>query len=178
MKAVGSTVFVLALALGGSAEDLKFDADSQYVVLATNRTRTMQKELDTAAKQGFRVVTAMQGGGEIVVLMERLAQSAQPQEYRILATHRASTMEKELNEAGSQGFRYVPQTAFEKGDEGIIIMERAPNSDIAYEYRLLATHRTSTLAKELNEVARQKFFLRGSFNREEKMAVVERSSVR
>ncbi len=178
MKIGSFIVLFCLLVLNVTAQDLRIDPGSHYLVLATNRTGTMQKELDSAAAQGFRVVTAMHGGDEVILLMERLTAGAAPHQYQLLATNRTSTMEKELNEAGREGFRFVPQTAFERGDEGLVVVERAPNSGKRYEYRFLATHRTSTFQKELNEAAKAGFVLRGSFSRDEKMAVMERSSDR
>ena len=172
MRVIGSIVLVFTMAFGALAEDPNI-GNSHYLVLATNRTSTMQKEIDIAAKAGFRVTAGMHGG-EAIIFMERIKEPAERYEYRLLATHRASTMEKELNEAGRDGYRFVPQTAFENGDEGIVITEREINSGKRYEYRLLATHRTSTLERELNEAGKDGFVLKGSFNRDEKMAVVER----
>ena len=90
------------------------------------------------------------GGSEVVVVMQRLPDSMPRFEYRLLATSRTSTMQKELQAAGDAGFSYRGQAVFSTlfgGDEPILILER--DRDLAspslFEYRLLATNRTSTM---------------------------------
>jgi hypothetical protein len=159
-----------------TAQNSSIDPSLQYVVLATQRTSTMQKELDMAAGRGFRVVAGLPHEDEVVLLMDRAQQGTGPYSYQLLATNRTSTMEKELNQAGRDGFRLMPQTTVEKGDEVLLIMERDAKSTQRYEYKLLATNRTSTLQKELNESSREGFILKGTFSRGETMAIMERPS--
>ncbi len=51
-----------------------------------------------------------------------------PVEYKLLATSRTSTMQKELNEAGREGFQFVvmavAETAF-GGSEVVVVLRRA-----------------------------------------------------
>ena len=96
------------------------------------------------------------GGSEVVVVMQLLPDSMPRFEYRLLATSRTSTMQKELQAAGDAGFSYRGQTVFSTlfgGDEPILILER--DRDLAspslFEYRLLGTNRTSTMQGELRE---------------------------
>jgi hypothetical protein len=73
-------------------------------------------------------------------------------------------MQKELNAAGEAGFLYKGQTVYSSafgGREVVVILERQDGSKTAYEYKLLATNRTSTMQKELNEVGRDGFLLCG-----------------
>jgi len=138
-----------------------------YRVMATNKTSTMQKEMQEAGENGFRFATVMGGetsfgGKEVVVLMQKTASGKGRFEYRLLATTKTSTMQKELQEAADAGFEYVGQTVFESlfgGKEVACILERdASNaSPSKWEYKLLATKRTSTLQKELQEVGGQGF---------------------
>ena len=140
---------------------------ASYRVLATSRTSTMQKEMQDAAAAGFRFVSVMGGetsfgGNEVVVLMEKTAGDTARFDYRLLATSRTSTMQRELQEAAEAGFEFIGQTMFESlfgGEEVTAILERDPSAPPAhkYEYRLLATSKTSTLQKELQEVAAQGF---------------------
>ena len=150
------------------------DADGaiEYRLLATNKTSTMLKELNEAAAQGFDFVAMMGGetlGGDEVVTVLAKARSAPGQqryEYKLLATSKTSTMQKELTEAGARGFRYcgqsVAETAF-GGKEVIAVLERdvhaAPPKQ--YVYKLLATKRTKTMNKELNQVGSEGFQLVG-----------------
>ena len=137
-----------------------------YRVLATNKTSTMQKEMQEAAEAGFRFAAVMGGetsfgGKEVVVLMQKTP-GASRFEYRLLATSKTSTMQKELQEAADAGFEFIGQTVFESlfgGKEVAAILERDPSapSKQKYEYKLIATKKTSTLQKELQEVGEQGF---------------------
>lgn len=134
-----------------------------YRVLATSKTSTMEKEMQEAGEAGYRFVAVMGGetaigGKEVVVLMEKRGDDKTRYEYRLLATNRTSTLQKELQEAADAGFQAVGQTVFESmfgGRETAGILERNPEVPAAqrYEYKLVATSRTSTLQKELQEVA-------------------------
>ena len=88
----------------------------------------MQKELDAAPKEGFRVVprTLMSKpqafvGPEIVVVLERPPKPDQRYEYLVLATTLTSTLQKEWAEAAGRGF--IPADMVTRG-ELILIMER------------------------------------------------------
>jgi hypothetical protein len=75
-------------------------------------------------------------------------------EYKLLATNRATTMEQELNEAASAGYKFqevISGGTFWGGNEALVVMARAVNSKppARYEYRLLATSKTSTMQREL-----------------------------
>jgi hypothetical protein len=132
-----------------------------YRVLATNKTSTMQKEMSEAAAAGFRFVAVMGGetsfgGNEVVALMQRTPGNKPRYEYRLLATSKTSTMQRELQDASDAGFSFVGQTVFQSlfgGKEVAVILERDREgaSKVNYEYRLIATKRTSTLQKEMDE---------------------------
>ena len=136
-----------------------------YRVLATNKTSTMQKEMQEAAAAGFRFGDVMGGGtafggSEVVVVMMR-DESPARFDYRLLATNKTSTMQRELQEAGDLGFEYRGQTVFEStfgGEEVVAILERPLDAKVKkYEYKLLATKKTSTMQKELSEAGKQRF---------------------
>jgi hypothetical protein len=162
-----TTAALSALFIVGSA----FAADDpiEYRVLATNRTSTMQKELNEAADAGFRFGAVMGGdtsfgGSEVVVVLQK-APGAPRYQYRLLATNRTSTMQKELQEAADAGFAYVGQTVFKStfgGAEVACILERDTSAPPErFEYRLLATRRTSTMQKERQEAGDQGFAIVG-----------------
>ncbi len=107
----------------------------RYLLLATSKTSTMQKEMQAAGDQGFEYLgqTVFQsafGGREVAVIMERDAEgSPGRREFLLLATTRTSTMEKELNEAGSKGFRLLGVTVSKTkfgGSEVLSILGREP----------------------------------------------------
>lgn len=140
--------------------DLAAQESVDYRVLATNKTSTMQKEMQAAADAGFRFADVMGGstavgGSEVVVIMTKPVKAG-AYDYRLLATNKTSTMQKELQEAGDAGFEYKGQTVFKSafgGKEVVAILERAKDTAAPprYEYRVLATKKTSTMQKELQE---------------------------
>ena len=106
-----------------------------YKLLATNKTKTMQKEMNEAAALGYEFSATMTGptlGG---------------------------------NEAGAEGFHFCGQsvaaTSF-GGQEVVIILQREIGSPHkTYFYKLLATTRTNTMEKELNQAGKEGFELMG-----------------
>lgn len=104
-----------------------------YRLLATNKTSTMQQEIDSTAKDGYiyRAQTVFQtafGGKEVVIIMER--DTNRPErglEYRLLSTNRTSTMDRELAAAGEDGFELVGITVAETafgGKELVCVLKR------------------------------------------------------
>lgn len=156
---------LLALAAGASPAHAQSGEGRQYTVLATSKTSTMQKEMAEAASNGFRFVSTMGGetafgGSEVVVIMARGNDTTARYEYRLLATSKTGTMQKELQQASDAGYDFVGQTVFRStfgGREVVVLLER--DRDAAgrarYEYKLLATSKTSTLDRELREAAEQ-----------------------
>ena len=138
-------------------------AERSYKVLATSKTSTMQKEMQEAGDSGYRFVAVMGGetaigGSEVVVLMEKTAADRTKYSYRLLATSRTSTLQKELQEAADAGWEAVGQTVFSSlfgGTETAGILEKSSEtpSSIKYDYKLIATSKTSTLQKEIQEAA-------------------------
>jgi hypothetical protein len=137
----------------------------EYKLLATNKTSTMQKELNQAAGSGFRYDGVMGGetsfgGSETVVIMSRNPKenTGGQFEYRLLATNKTSTMQKELQAAADEGYEYRGQTVFNTtfgGEEVVVILERDREAKTRqFEYKLLATKKTSTMQKELEEAGK------------------------
>ena len=62
-------------------------------------------------------------------------------------------MEEELNEAGARGYRFLAtqggETAF-GGSEAVVVMTLDPEGR-RFRYILLATNRTGTMQREMNE---------------------------
>lgn len=137
-------------------------AQVEYHLIATSKTSTMQKEMNEAADAGYRFGGVMGGetsfgGSEVVTVMYRGAEAEKGRfAYKLLATSKTSTMQKELQEAGDAGYEYKGQTVYKSlfgGKEVVVILEldRDVTDRPAYEYKLLATKKTSTLDKELSE---------------------------
>ncbi len=126
--------------------------------------------MNEAAAGGFVYSAAMGGesafgGNEVVVVMARDASSPARRKYRLLATAKTSTMQKEMQAAASEGYLYCGQTVFESkfgGREVAVIMERDEAMGAArQEYLLLATAKTSTMQKELQQAGAGGFRLMG-----------------
>jgi hypothetical protein len=109
-------------------------------------------------------------------------------EYRLLATSRMSTMERELNEAAYDGFVLVDARGgmTEHGDEELVaILERDSSVESTatapYDYVVLATSRTGTMREELHDAARRGFVFvtqtvfHTPFRGEEIIVIMERS---
>ncbi len=156
--------------------------DLQYKLLATVKTSTMQKEIDQSAAAGYRIlVGAPTSGSEMALFLSKDGTVADPYKYKLLATTRTSTMQKELNEAAEGGYRLIPSTMIAKaqlfgGVEIVMIMERPPRVTKEYEYKLLATNLTSTLQKEVTEAKNEGFIIVGMVSRGEHMVVMERET--
>ena len=105
-----------------------------YKLLATSKTSTMQKEMQEAADGGFEyrgqtVFKSTFGGQEVVCIMERDRESAgHTSEYRLLATTKTSTLEKELREAGASGYEVMGMTVAKTaiGGKELVAILRKP----------------------------------------------------
>jgi hypothetical protein len=148
------------------------DVAYSYRVLATNKTSTMEKEMNEASAAGFVFSTTMGGetafgGDESVVVMIKDSSKGMESKrsYRLLATSKTSTMQKEMQGHADEGYAYKGQTAFKTtfgGREVCVIMEREGSEQSRkLEYRLLATTKTSTMQKELQQAGDGGFYLVG-----------------
>jgi len=156
------------------AEESKLDPRDRYLLLATEKTSTMLKELNKAAIEGHRLLAGSPTSKtEIAMLLEK---SVPPKtfQYKLLATNKASTLEKELNKAADKGFHLLRQTVVGKRgtggskfrfgfggfsptapDEILAVLEKGPDSERRYQYLVLDTMRTSTMQKEISEAVQE-----------------------
>ena len=177
MLLIGAALALLGAPMQGAGE-----AQPTYLLLATTQTSTMQKELDEASAQGYRVVTGSPTSGtEMAVFLEKSARLPGPYRYKVLATSRTGTMLEELNEAAAEGFRLVPSTMIAKKQrfgsvEVVVLLELGPKVEKRYEYKLLATSKTSTLQKEVSEAQEAGFVIIAMVSRGEHMVIVEKET--
>lgn len=192
---------VATLAQAGSGFAAEVAAGSQsppegtyeYVVVATSRTSTMEREMNEWAEDGYRFQGVMGGetafgGSELVAVMMRGAGASGRFAYRVLATAQTSTMQDEMTDAGGEGYDYRGQTVYSSlfgGDEVVVIMEQDNDAPLLrFEYLLLATSQTSTLATELNRAGPRGFELVGvsvgetTFGGEEVVVITRRVTAR
>jgi hypothetical protein len=123
----------------------------------------MEMEMNQAADAGYRLQDVMGGetafgGSQVAAVMCKLkdAEDLSRYHYKLLATNKTSTMQKELQAAGDAGYEYRGQTVFNTAfgnQEVVVILERDGDatSDDTHEYMLLATKKTSTMQRELQE---------------------------
>lgn len=175
---------ILTIALGAASsvfvppvyaqQSASAPARYQYKILATNRVASMESEMNDAAAEGYAFQEAVSGetsfgGNETIVIMSRVASAApKPRyQYKLLATSKTSTLQKEMQEAGSAGYAHRDETVFKKvfGTEVTAILERDLNNpSVAYDYKLLATSKTSTMQKEVSAAAEEGYEFVGVTN--------------
>jgi len=156
----GSLVAIVAVVVSAEtarAQQVKVEAEQQYLVLEVVKLDTFEKEINIAADQGFRLMmsSTSENGARIQALMERAAADPDVFQYRMVATFSEKTGDKEMNAAGADGFRVVPHTAMIKkgltifNTNSVVIMEKAPKSSELFEYRTISAIRTATFHREL-----------------------------
>jgi hypothetical protein len=105
-----------------------------------------------------------------------------PYDYRVLATSKTSTLEKEMNEAADAGFRFSFVMGGETavgGGEGVAVLTKAGQGG-RYSYKLLATSKTSTMQRELQEASdggfeyRDQTVFKSTFGGQEVVCILER----
>jgi hypothetical protein len=184
MRKIQFSIFALSFAvlITPAFAQSKTSEEPQYKLLATTRTGTMQKEMDEVSSQGYRIlVGSPTSGSEMAVFLSREGSTENQYKYKLLATTRTGTMNKELNEMADAGYRLIPSTMIAKaqllgGVEIVMIMERPPVVTMKYEYKLLATTLTSTLQKEVTEAQEADYRIVGMVSRGEHMVVMERAT--
>ena len=146
---VGCSVFSL---FGQEATPAQTEV-ADITMLDTNKTSTMQKELQAAADQGYRLLPN-QGTWLLSAMLERKKEAVEPIEYLLLATSKSSTMQKEMNQASAEGYRFASMLG--QGAEVIVAMARPKGATKpTHELKLLATVRFGTMKKEFTaEIAK------------------------
>jgi len=139
-------------ALGGIFESLKEDEPQpEYKVTTTVSTHNLEKDIGEASAGGFRAI-ALTGLETQSALLEKLPGSeASATSYRLLATKKVSTMEKEIAAAAAQNFKVVAATG--AGNEILVLMEKMAAGENNRDYKVISTSRTSTFEQEINHAA-------------------------
>jgi hypothetical protein len=183
-SAIGIALLVLSTAAVAEAQE----AADRYILLAAQRTGTMQQEINDAAARGFRVVAASRTEGvEVIVLLE---QSPDKYTYRLISTTRTGTLQREISDAAANGYRVVPRAVTTKRAGGgfnatlgansstegelLVLMEKGPEGPARAQYQVLATSRTGTLQKEISQAAINGYLLVALTSRGEHVAILER----
>lgn len=176
LLSISAGIFLLQEA---ATAELKLKPGQLYLILSTSKTTTLQEEIDQTTIEGFRIVaTTSRGGGQVVVL-RRSAPKQEAFSYRVLGTTKIDTMQKELNEAATEGYCILPGTMVTRErtfgpPELVAFLERPPDSSRRCEYRVLGTSRTGTMEDELVPVEDEGFELVDITQAGELAAVLER----
>lgn len=83
---------------------------------------------------------------------------ANAEKYKLLATKKTGTMQKEIDETAAQGYRILVGSPT-SGTEMALFLSYEGTEKTPYQYKLLATTRTGTMQKEINELADNGFRL-------------------
>jgi len=175
-----ATTLTIGIGLVSLSFGAELDLTQRFLLLATQKTSTMQEELGEASAAGYRILTGSPTSvTEMAIILEKVTTPPNNYEYLLLATSKTSTMQKELSEAASQGFRLIPSTMISKsrmfGDpEIVMLLEKGPVVSQGYDYLLLATTKTSTLQKEMSQAIEEGYEVVGMVSRGEHMVVLER----
>ena len=95
-----------ALLEGPTTTGIASDAPRAFRRLFGTRLSTLEREINQAAAQGFRVTAAM--GGD--VLLERSEDATVKHAYRLVAAGGLPTLVRDVRQAGREGYRVVPAT--------------------------------------------------------------------
>ena len=110
-----------------AAQKSKLDLTRQYLLLATNRTSTLEREIQQAASAGYRVELGCkpQHYGERMVLMNKVARPPAIYHYKLLATQLTSTMKRGIEMAADHGYHVVRRAMM--GDDEIVVILEEPS---------------------------------------------------
>ena len=123
------TLITLMVLLGFTLPAVPQEQLDKYLLLSTNRTGTMEEELNDAGERGYRFVATQGGetsfGGNEAVVILQLDPEGRRFRYILLATNRTGTMQREMNEAPPE-YDFVGMTVFSStfgGQEVAVILE-------------------------------------------------------
>lgn len=81
------------------------------------------------------------------------------QTYLVLSTKRIQTMEAELDEVATKGFRVLYGAPTQQYDMAILLRRVPEAKSDPYKYKILATSRVKTMEKELNQLGTEGYQL-------------------
>jgi hypothetical protein len=123
---------VLEASGGTDAPSGSGSAVLKWRAVSTLRASTLEKELNEAGANGYRV----RGGSFMNVLVEQ-AEPAAKFSYRVIGTRRANTAIEEIQQAGRDGYRVLPFAIMDNPStklEVVFLLERSAASAPSYEY--------------------------------------------
>ena len=147
-----------------------------YLVMSSAGPLTLRYQMTAAARHGFRLHPGAIFSNPLSVIMERIPGEQLQRDYAVLETRRTSTMQKELLETSANGY-VVVGAGLSQQDQHLVLLEKTlgtPAVEVAATSPLrlaiigtaavhnrqtltMETRRSSTMEKELNEVAAEGF---------------------
>jgi len=167
---------VLNIVLSRSIESP--DADKgryEYRILGAAKVKTMETEMNQAAKEGFRYYLSTP---PLAVLMRREKENAAKgrYDYHLPATIKKATMEKEMNEQGALGYQYVA-TGAGLGIATFFEHDTVEKADGARRaYLILKAAKDATIQKQIGESLAAGWTLRDLTHLGEYVIVFDRSA--
>jgi hypothetical protein len=141
----------------------KTSSSFEYEMIFSEKEKILQAQLDQAVSAGFLPIGLLGESAFARIVLRRSRENPAAEmgtfEYKLIDTARASTLEKEMNAAAAEGWR------FEMASLGLtVLMSRPikPPRQARYEYTILSTQRTKTLEKEIIEQAHLGYLFRAS----------------
>jgi hypothetical protein len=182
---LGGAIFALSLTLVMTVFGQQ-PALGEYRFLATSDANRLEKDLNEAAREGFRLrfLSDTFADSQMGVLLWRSSpvpnNPTHPQfEYKVLGARKVSTMRKELEEAVTQGYELRGLTANASifaftVSETVAVLERpAGQTKPKYEYQFLTANREETLQQGLDKAVSEGFYpVALSVNRDNNAATV------
>ncbi len=139
-----------------------------YELMVEKDERKWPELLAQAKARGFSPVGVLTD----TILLKRGEDEAgvAKREYRLLSTYKISTLEKEINLAGQEGFHFVTSSFI---PETLLVREEQA-AQTQYEYKLASLGDSEKAIKQLNTLSSQGFVFRGVTQGGAK-AIMERS---
>jgi hypothetical protein len=102
----------------------------EYQIFSATKASTLEKELNSAAADGFRLVPysilvkgAMFGALNYLAVTEKADGEATSYEYLLLSTKRESTLKEEIEQSLREGYEVVGQVT--RADDNVAFLERS-----------------------------------------------------
>ncbi|NOT60035.1 MAG: hypothetical protein HOP19_07395 [Acidobacteria bacterium] len=167
----------LTMILARNRETPAASMGREYKTLATSRLKTLEKEMNEAAQQGYRFYYAAPAA--LTIMVREPGVKAPRVEYQVLGTNRVNTMEKEMNDLSKQGFRYM---ATSNGAGGLAtIFERTPTAEgsaTPFEIKLVTKFTDTSVNKEIQKLVQDGYQLMDITNLSNFLLMLQKSGTR
>jgi hypothetical protein len=137
-------------------------ADHKVVTILGEKFDQGQMDLNSAAAAGYRLVAFLPKGSKSAdATVARSATPPQVYQYQVLHVRMLSNLQKDLNKAALDGYRYCPDTLVQlRGALAVAIAEKPPvPSNTRYEYRMHSAMRISNAQRDIEKDQREDFGL-------------------